>query len=159
MIALRHRLPVFEDAFLAGLLHDIGIILEDQHMHASFSQVMAGLQPGTTLAESEFAHLGFDHTTLGELIAERWRFPTSVQAAIRFHHGSVGYRGEHVAIVRCVEVANIICTSKGMSSVGINLLRSNRAAFDALNLNKQDVEVLITDLDHELTLYSHLFTM
>ncbi len=40
LIAKRRRLANFEDAFLAGLLHDIGIILIDQYSHPRFREVI-----------------------------------------------------------------------------------------------------------------------
>lgn len=159
LIALRQRLPEFEDTFLAGLLHDIGIILEDQHMHNPFCQMIQSLSPSKTLAECEREHFGFDHTQLGERVAELWKFPQAAQAAIAYHHASVVYRGEHAPTVRCVEVANLICTLKGVSSVGVNLLRSSRAVLDAMSLSKEDIEVLASDLDHELELHANLFTL
>lgn len=159
LIALRQRLPEFEDAFLAGLLHDIGIILEDQHMHSPFCQMIQSLSPSKTLAECEREHFGFDHTQLGERVAELWKFPQAAQAAIAYHHASVMCRGEHAPTVRCVDVANLICTLKGCSSVGVNLLRSSRAVLDAMSLSKEDIEVLASDLDHELELHANLFTL
>jgi HD-like signal output (HDOD) protein len=121
--------------------------------------MIQSLTPGKTLSESEHEHFGFDHGQLGERIAELWKFPQAAQAAIAHHHASNGCRGEHTAVVRCVEVANLICTLKGMSSVGLNLLRSSRAVLDAMSLSKEDVEVLASDLDHELELHSNLFTL
>ena len=53
MIARRMRLRHFEDVFLAGLLHDLGIILEDQHVHGSFVEVIRSVGAGKTLVETE----------------------------------------------------------------------------------------------------------
>ena len=53
---------------------------------------------------------GFDHASLGARVAGNWRFSETVKAAIGYHHNSVDYRGEAIMIVRCVEVANLICT-------------------------------------------------
>ncbi len=49
MIAIRQKMQNFEEAFLAGLLHDIGIILEDQYAHEPFMQMMRDLAPGRSL--------------------------------------------------------------------------------------------------------------
>ena len=40
LIAMRQRMPDFEDAFVAGVLHDIGIVLEDQYAHEQFRDVI-----------------------------------------------------------------------------------------------------------------------
>lgn len=159
LIAARRKLPEFEEAFLAGLLHDIGIVLEDQFVHDEFRTLIQSLDSQRTLIEQEREYLGFNHTTLGARVAEEWKFPPTVQAAIRYHHDSEGYRGDDAAIVHCVEVANLICTLKGAPSVGTKLVRLPRHALEALSLQKEDVKVLAADLNHEISLHDALFRM
>jgi putative nucleotidyltransferase with HDIG domain len=159
MIALRLNFMNFEDIFLAGLLHDVGIILEDQHVHEPFEAVIATLEDGKPLVETEREHLGFDHTSLGQGIAAKWGFPEPVKSAIRFHHASVSYRGADVDVVRCVEVANLICTAKGITSVGRKLVSFSRPAFEGLSLGRDDVLVLSESLDQELAENSSLFNI
>jgi HD-like signal output (HDOD) protein len=159
LVARRCRLPNFEDAFLAGLLHDIGIVLEDQHAHAQFCRVIQELREDTTLSEVEKKHLGFDHCMLGAAVADAWQFPTPVRAAIRFHHASYGYRDDDSAIVRCVEIANVICTLRGISSVGMRLVKPPLETFQAMGFQKEDVFILATDLDQELAMSESLFEL
>ncbi len=159
LIAMRQKSADFEDAFAAGLLHDIGIVLEDQYVHDPFRQVVQALDSEATLSEVERKILGFDHTQLGLKVAELWRLPSSVKAAIGYHHKSVNYRGEDVTIVRCVEVANLICTVKGYPSVGVKLVRPSQPALNALSLTKEHILVLAKDLDEELTRNAVLFEL
>ncbi len=159
LIAMRRKLSNFEDVFLAGLLHDVGIILEDEHVHDRFIRMIESLDGKQTLAAAERSHLGFDHTALGQRVAENWRFPEPVTAAIRFHHTSVNYRGEEIDTVRCVDVANLLCTLKGITSVGLKLVKISRPAMEGLSLSKEDVAVLAEDLDRELDQNASLFQM
>jgi HD-like signal output (HDOD) protein len=159
MIAMRQRVSTFEDAFLAGLLHDVGIVLEDQHAHDAFASMVGSLAEGTTLRDAERCHLGFDHTTLAATVTKNWSFPDTVTDVVRFHHGSAGYQGPHVQVVRFVEVANFICSVKGISSVGINLVQFPRDAVAGLSLTKEDVVVLATDLDREMSANESLFQL
>lgn len=159
LLAMRQKSEDFEDAFAAGLLHDIGIVLEDQYVHGPFRQVVQTLEPEAILSEVERKILGFDHTQLGTKVAELWRLPDSVKAAIGHHHRSVNYRGSDVTIVRCVEVANLICTVKGYSSVGMKLVRPSQPALNALSLTKEHILVLAKDLDEELTKNAVLFEL
>ncbi len=157
MIAMRRGIENFEDAFLAGLLHDIGIVLEDQYCHAKFKDMMTHLDESKTLGENEREALGFEHTLLGEKIAVRWGFPENVRAAIRFHHGSATYRGDEIEILHCVEVANILCTLKGIASVGAKLVRNSPTALAGLSLSAADLAVMSEDLDSEIKQNSALF--
>ena len=113
--------------------------------------------PSRSLPAVERSVLGFDHTALGEEVAVRWGFPEATKAAIRHHHASVSYRGKHVKVVRCVEVANLLCTLKGITSVGRKLVKFSRATFAGLSLSKDDVSILAEDLDAELASHAGLF--
>lgn len=159
LIAMRRKVANFEDAFLAGLLHDIGIILIDQNAPKQFRAVIEHLSPEHTLCETERQYVGFDHCLVGEELAKKWGFPSNVRAAICYHHGSQNYRGEDIDIVRCVEVANLICTLKGISSVGMKLLKVPAAAFKGLELTKSDIAVLAEDLENEISQNAGLFQL
>lgn len=150
-LAMRQRLPNFEDAFLAGLLHDIGIILADQYAHKDFEQIMLSptLSSGT-LAEAERRQLGFDHTMLGESLAAHWRLPEAVRSAISHHHASTLCHGPESAIVACVEVANLVCSFQGWTSVGINLVAPRKEAVERFGLSAEDLLMLAADTEAEL---------
>jgi putative nucleotidyltransferase with HDIG domain len=157
LIAMRLNLKDFEDVFLAGLLHDIGIILEDQHLHKHFVNVVGSLEEGKTLVEVETQQIGFDHLRLGASVAKTWKFPEGVMEAIRYHHDSAKCQSEHVMAVRCVEVANLVCSLKGFCSVGGNYVQFPRAAIEGLSLKKDDLKVLVQDLDREFDSQQKLF--
>jgi HD-like signal output (HDOD) protein len=159
LIAMRLNLMNFEDVFLAGLLHDIGIVLEDQAIHPQFTQMIASLDEEKTLYDVERSHFGFDHTQLGSDVARLWQFPDGVKAAIRYHHCSAGYRGPELNTVRCVELANLICTLKGTPSVGKKLVRFSRHALSGLGMAKEDIAILAEDFDHEFAINVSLFQM
>jgi len=159
MIAMRLRLPVFEEAFLAGLLHDIGIILEDQYSHDDFSLIVNSLSPDTTLVAMEQEVQGFDHTMLGYRIANQWKFPDETLVAIKHHHQFLKYNGPHTTILACVVVANMICSMKDITSVGVQQLRPSRAAIDALRFGRDDLKVIASDLDQEMDQSKQLFDL
>ena len=55
-----------ECMYAAGLLHDVGIIIEDQLCHDEFMQVLGQIRElKTDLAEAELRIFGFNHATLG----------------------------------------------------------------------------------------------
>ena len=80
-----------EDAYAAGLLHDFGIIAEDQFIPRVFPVLMTNLTDSKELSTQEQAHFGFDHTVLGSRIAEKWILPMPFRAVIRFHHMPQNY--------------------------------------------------------------------
>jgi len=90
-------------------------------------------------------------------MAERWQFPPVVQGAIRYHHKAQDYCGENPHVVQCVEIANVICSLKGITAIGRKLVRPSLETFDALGLQKEDIVVLATDLDGEISRNGCLF--
>ena len=78
-----------EDAFLCGILHDIGLILEDQMEHALFAQSLDAWQADDrSLIECEREIIGTDHCALGFGLAKDWKFSLEVQETIKLHHDS-----------------------------------------------------------------------
>jgi len=159
LVAKRLRFANYEDIFLAGMMHDIGIVLEDQYVHPQFCKIMRATEPGKTLIECERKYLLFDHTTLGERVAEAWRFPPVVKSAIRYHHASMQYDESDKLPVRCVELANLLCSLKGITSVGQNLVRPFNAQKAALPLDKDDLVELMRQLEDELEKHQSLFQL
>lgn len=159
MVAMRLRFSNFEDVFLAGLLHDLGIILEDQYGHRAFCQLLQALRPEVSLVEAERLAMGFDHAVLGQCVAEEWRFPEPVRATMGYHHNSGAYQGPSADVVRCVEVANLLCSLKGITAMGITLRLGPLDGVRALALTKQDLVVMASDLDRELARQADLFNV
>lgn len=162
MIGRRLELHNAEEAFLCGLLHDVGIILIDQYSHPQFLQIMEKLgqaPEGTLLIDVEHEVLEFDHAALGELVGKHWRFPGNITSVIRNHHTRNLAKVEAPLLVQCVQAANIICTLKNVSSVGQRALDCSAEVFRDLGFTKLDVKVLAGDLDQAFEQQGALFEL
>lgn len=86
--------PDPEDAYLNGLLHNIGVIalahVSPAEMAAAFAA--AEREPERPLREIETQVLGLDHRQAGVLIATQWGLPETLQTVIG-HYPLVDYRG------------------------------------------------------------------
>ena len=151
LVAARAGVENFEEAYLAGLLHDFGIVLIEDYLHEAFVEIVAGVSPKRPLWEVEQEYLGFDHTQLGARVAEHWRLPASTRAAIRYHHDSDRCDGGDKMIVQAVETANFLCSAKGLSSVGTQYIGTpSKSTLRGLSITREGFRVLWDDLDHEL---------
>ena len=109
-----------EEAYLAGLLHDLGIILLDQQLHRLFCQVVVAVADGMPTCDAERHVLEFDHTELGAHAARCWGFPDAVVAVIRYHHMPDCCDGAHRRMVHTVALANHLCSRTGLTSMGVH---------------------------------------
>lgn len=76
-----------DQAFLAGLMHDVGKLLLLQRHTGTYEQIMRRVTSERIefhIAEAE--EYPFDHTQVGQLIAERWQFAPDLRTAIANHH-------------------------------------------------------------------------
>ncbi|NOZ87062.1 MAG: HDOD domain-containing protein [Deltaproteobacteria bacterium] len=76
-----------ENAYAAGLLHDIGLIVEDQLMPYKFREVLqVSKKERKNLIWVEKKVLGFEHAEVGGVISEKWDFPDELSMSITYHH-------------------------------------------------------------------------
>jgi len=104
-----------EDAYAAGLLHDMGVIAEDQHLPEEFERVLTVWNAGARdLRRAELQVMGFDHAAAGAEIGRRWLFPESLCGAIERHHDPcVAVEGQ-CALAGAVAVADFFCQKAGL---------------------------------------------
>ncbi len=76
-----------EEAFLCGLMHDLGKPVLLLCIPAKYLEIVNDAYRGaTTFHESELSVLGFSHAQVGALMAEKWNFPPHLCEAIGYHH-------------------------------------------------------------------------
>jgi HD-like signal output (HDOD) protein len=80
-----------EKAFVAGLLHDLGLIVLVCYRKPLFGELMrAAESSGRSFDDVELEVCGFEHAELGSLIAAEWKFPPALCEALRYHHHPEG---------------------------------------------------------------------
>jgi HD-like signal output (HDOD) protein len=98
-----------QTAFLAGLMHDLGLLVVRSH-YPRQAQAAAerAAADGVPLVEIERQLYDIDHGELGAALATYWSLPEVVTAAVRFHHAPVAAPEAHrlaAAVVRVAEAA------------------------------------------------------
>lgn len=79
--------PLPEEAFMAGLLHDIGILALFECLPDEYPKVLrAAAKQKIPLLEAEASLLGIHHARAGEILSRSWGLPASLAGAIRNHH-------------------------------------------------------------------------
>lgn len=76
-----------EQAYLAGLMHDIGRFIMFQHDSSELGEVdELGYKTPQDLIKAEKAICGYEHTQLGEFACQAWGFPPELTLLIKEHH-------------------------------------------------------------------------
>lgn len=76
-----------DNIYVAGLLHDLGIIVEDQFFREMFEQALKkSAQEEINLYTAEKATLKIDHAAISRAVADDWDFPDELVHAMGFHH-------------------------------------------------------------------------
>ena len=87
MIAeIKHK-DLIHEAHTAGLIHDVGKIILDQHVLENKTQISDYMdQEEKTFLDAERTFFGFDHAEIASEICETWKIPAKISRAIRCHH-------------------------------------------------------------------------
>ena len=102
-------------AYLAGLLHDLGIIVNlwvlPKEFRTAFELARA---EGIPLHEAEQSVLGFTHCESGRLLADKWELSADLREVVSLHH-NLQQSHEHAGLVALVELSDLLCRMSGLN--------------------------------------------
>ena len=146
-IAKQIKYPNPEEAYIAGLLRDIGKTILNQHMEKEYSEVLAKIEKDNiSFLEAEKEILGFDHAEIGGKVAEKWNLPKALVDS-KGHHHTPELSNVNQLLVSIVHVADAITMMMGVG-LGLDGLAYNLSpvAIDALGLTERDFENIISNV-------------
>lgn len=103
-----------EDAFTAGILHDIGRLVLRQVMPQEFAKAVGLARSGElSLHDAELEVTGYSHDEIGQSLGERWKFPGHLVDAVRCHHDE-SLRAGHDGLAGVVAQTNRLMLHYGL---------------------------------------------
>lgn len=137
LLAGKVNLGLPDEAFLAGLIHDIGIMVEIQAMRPKFIEVMGKLDadPNLTLRQAETEVFGADHEQFGKALCKLWKFPVSFSNVTGSHHHPMDLPATNRGLTGLVFVADVITAKLGLGFTrGIEATEIPQDLMQALNI-------------------------
>ncbi|MDR3011808.1 MAG: HDOD domain-containing protein [Chitinispirillales bacterium] len=106
------------EAFVAGLLHDMGKMILNQYFEADLHETIKLARSGERSLESiELEILGVTHGQIGAWLAEKWNLPSIISDAIKHHHDPWNSKA-NPSFVALVTVADMLCHQTRIGSSG-----------------------------------------
>ena len=152
-LARNMKLNIADEAFLAGMIHDVGILLSLQVYPEKLREVCEQAKAGGDFCELERNIVGLDHQQLGAGLAEHWKFPRSCQLVAGYHHQPQNLADQGRHLVMLVYVADTICCQ---SKHGFNLTAKSQTLTDerlsemridpmAVHCTRERIDLLVSE--------------
>ena len=143
--------PFPDEAYLAGLLHNLGAyILMNREPGVYQKLVKKASAEKTDLESEEEKAFGISHTKLGGTYAEKWNFPKNIVMGIKSHH--------NVDPINAPPLLNILAVANGIAQeagIGIECLPSASRQLDGslkmLGLRRKKVFSLLHGMPRAVT--------
>lgn len=130
-----------EKIFIAGLLHDIGIVAMGQSFPEEYAKILDSVKAsGKMLYALEDEAFGFNHANVGQFMADKWLLPGTLSSAIGVHHNPAMAEPENQAICYAVHAADYLCKVYEFGSYGeadAEFKQTYRPAMDMFNITDQ----------------------
>lgn len=143
-----------DEAFVCGLLHDLGKIALDACLPKSYARVLRQTRAtGRCLCDVERELLGLDHTVAGKRLATRWKLPQPIIESIWLHHHPPAALPEAMTsmeLTGVVHLADLIVRHQRIGFSGYSHLDPLETVAQALGLEPTDVQRVIEALPEQV---------
>jgi putative nucleotidyltransferase with HDIG domain len=104
-----------EEAFLGGLLHDIGRTVMGLKFPERYGALVRSIyNQETDGVDAELEGFGFDHAMVGEALLHSWNLARSLELVVRWHHHPAQAPAEEQALAAFVALGNQLALERGV---------------------------------------------
>lgn len=149
-IAKKLKYEQAEQAYIAGLLRDIGKPLLNCYVAQEYEEIIAKVEnENKSFIEAEEEILGFNHAEIGAGISKKWNFPQDLVESISYHH----YPELSKIDPKLVSIVHIADSITMMLGVGLGndglCYNFSDFALTTLNISEEDINNIIYEVtDH-----------
>ena len=114
ILASETRPALTEEAFLAGLMHDIGKLVLNIQTPELFDQIVQVVyNENRSFCITEKEIIGFDHSEVGALLVNKWKLSPNLEEVIKNHHNNAALSPE-APLLLYLDLGNKLCHKLGI---------------------------------------------
>jgi HD-like signal output (HDOD) protein len=148
-----------ETCFLCGLIHDIGMIIEDQVVPELFMEACKIHSQGKNqIDECERIAIGTDHACIGFQITGDWNLSDEIQMAVRDHHKNIP-EVKPETLTGIIKLAEYLSYRLGYMPLPDMQIILPESLINHLHASIQDYKTIIADLPEELQKANSIFLL
>ena len=138
-----------DDAFLCGILHDFGLLVEEQVRREDFYKVCSSCTLSSALLDLEQQVFATDHCEICHHMTLGWNMPLGIQMAIRDHH-LISNEIVPSSLTGIIQIAEYIAGRMQLSTLPDIEMVISPPLIEHLQNNLDEYNVLIEDLPEEM---------
>ncbi len=164
MIATTMKLGLTDEAFLAGLLHDVGIMVEMQYDRNKLVEVLnrceaAGEGVDPQMMAAEEAVYNANHQDFGAALSERWKFPRPFAFVTGWHHRPLELPYDQRTLPTMVYIADHLSAGAGIGfKLDCPFAEISDDALDQIKLSREQLEIIRAGLPEAVKDVERLLT-
>jgi len=133
---------MIESSFIAGLLHDIGILIFETEFTAVYQKMKKkSLEEKSSISQTERKFFKTSHAEVGGYLLTLWGMPDPVVEAITFHHQPASSNTNTITPLTCVYLADSIFNDFAESNNDYLESMGLKDEIDKLKMLKEDFKV------------------
>lgn len=141
-----------DEMFLAGLIHDLGLLMERQAFGDQLTEIIQKTMAGEgNFLDLERQVIGATHQEFGDALTTRWKFPRHLRAAVGFHHNPEALAPELQRIGMIIACADILCCQE---QIGFYLTAHNdeftEDMLESIGINIEQLVEIRDTMDEDL---------
>ncbi|MCP5109008.1 MAG: HDOD domain-containing protein, partial [bacterium] len=137
-LAIRLGAPP-EEAYLAGLLHDVGKMVLYLDNPDNYAKVVEAVENGEEFIDAENKFFQFSHADAGYFLMEKWRFSQLLKDVALHHHEFELFLGKD-------KIIGIVCFSDQLVHVFLEKRSGDLDKFlEMHNLSEKDLDKIVDD--------------
>jgi len=143
IIANSKNPELVKEAHMTGLIHDVGKIILDGYIVEKKAEIESFMEKEEkTFFEAESQYLGFNHADIASDVCKKWKFPESINIAIKYHHQPGGSDGSELCYI--LHMADYIATLSGIGYDSDDILYElEEGTMDYLNFSNENVSEIV----------------